>query len=135
VDMEVPTEESSVEGGAPVRAWTCAWSFWICRQVELVVRAEESLAAAGAEVAVGKAVERRGCAAGGLSKEDTVRLSKLTLGREIKAEATAGEETSQEKVILSMSRQVDSFAEMGFLRASSHPIDSAMATAALENRL
>jgi len=26
VDMEVPTKESSAGRGAPVRAWTCAWS-------------------------------------------------------------------------------------------------------------
>lgn len=77
----------------------------------------------------------KGLCDGGLSKEDTVRLSKFTLGREIEEEAMAGEETSQEKVIVSISQQVDSFAEMGFLRASSHPIDSAIATAVLEKRL
>ena len=43
-----------------------------------------------------------------MSKEETVRLSKFTLGREIKEEAAAGEETSQEKVMVSISRQVDS---------------------------
>jgi len=68
----------------------------------------------------------------GVSKEDMVRLSKFTLGQEIKEEAVAGEETSQEKVIVSISWQVDSFAEIGFLRAASQPIDSAIATVALE---
>jgi len=72
---------------------------------------------------------------GGLSKEDTVRLSKVTLGWEIREVAVAGEETSQEKVIASISRQVDLFAEIGFWRAASQPIDSAMATAALEKWL
>jgi len=99
-----------------------------------VVQAEESSAAAGAEVVIGRAVERRGCAAGGLSKEDTVRLSKFTLGQEIREVAEAGVETSHEKVMVSISRQVDSFAEIGFLRAASQSIDSAMATAALEKQ-
>jgi len=97
-----------------------------------VVQAKESSAAAGAEAVVGRAVERRGCAAGGLSKEDTVRLSKFTMGWEIKEVTEAGVDTSQEKLIVSMSWQVDSLAEMGFLRAASQPIDLAMATAALE---
>ena len=69
-----------------------------------------------------------------MSKEDTVRLSKFTLGWEIKEEAAAGEETSQEKVIVLISQQMDSLAEMGFLRAVSQPIDLAMAMAALEKQ-
>jgi len=98
------------------------------------VQADESLAAAGAEAVMGRAVERRGCATEGLFKEETVRLSKFTLGREIREVAEARVDTSQEKVMVSISQQVDSFAEIGFLRAASQPINSAMATAALEKR-
>ncbi len=98
------------------------------------VWAEESSAAAGAEVDVGRAVERSGCDAGGLSKEDTVRLSKFTIGWETEEVTEAWLGSSQEKEIVSTSWQVDSLAEMGFLRAASHSIDLAMATAALEKQ-
>jgi len=98
------------------------------------VWAEESSAAAGAEADVGRAVERSGCAAGGLSKEDMVRLSKFTVGWETTEVTKAGVESSQEKEIDSMLQRVGSLAEMGFLRAASQSIDSAMATAALEKR-
>jgi hypothetical protein len=95
-----------------------------------VVRAEES-SAAGAEVAVGRAVERSGWAAGGLSREDTVRLSKFTAGRKAEAVVEAWLGSSQEKEIVPMSRQVESFAEMGFCWPVSQSMDSAIATASL----
>jgi len=78
-----------------------------------VVRTGESSATTGAE-AVGRAVERRGCAAGGLSKEDTVRLSKLTVGQETEEVTEAGLGTSQEEELVLMSQRLDSLAEMGW---------------------
>jgi len=83
---------------------------------------------------MGRAVERSGCDAGGLSKEDMVRLSKFTVGWETEEVTKAGLDSSQEKEIVSMSRWVNSLAEMGFLRAVSQSIDLAMATVALEKQ-
>jgi len=87
--------------------------------------------AAGVEAEVGTAVERRGCAGAGLSREKIVRMSKFTRGQEAGVERELWSEISQEKVIFSMSQWRDSLADMGFLRVASHSMDSTMATAAV----
>jgi len=97
------------------------------------VRTEELALAAGVEAEVRTAVERRGWAGAGLSREETVRLSEFTRGREAGA-ARLVSGISQGKVILAISRRRDSVAEMGIFKASSHSIDSAMAQAAVEKR-
>jgi len=86
---------------------------------------------AGVEAEVGTTVERRGCAGAGLSREETVRLSKFTRGLEAGMERELWSEISQEKVIFLMSQQRDSLAEMSFLRVVSHSMDSTIATAAV----
>jgi len=93
---------------------------------------EEQSLATGVEAEVGIAVERRGWAGTRLSREETIRLSKLTKGQEAKVEGELRSESSQEKVIFSMSLWRDSLAEIGFWRAESHSIDSAMAIVAVE---
>jgi len=60
-----------------------------------------------------------------------VRLLKFTAGWEAGVVVEAWLDSSQEKEIVPMSRQVESFAEMGFWRPVSQSMDSAMAMASL----
>jgi len=90
----------------------CTWicSFWTRRWVELEVFTEEAFWTTGVEVGVGTAMERRTWARGGLSKEETINLSKSTRGWEAGVLREPGTVISQEKVMFSMSWQRDSFA-------------------------
>jgi len=85
----------------------------------------------GVEAEVGIAVERRDWAGARLSREETIRLSKLTRGWEVEL-GELRSESSQEKVMFSMSWWRDSLAEIGLWRTESHCIDSAIATAAVK---
>jgi len=60
----------------------CTWasSFWTRRQVELEVFTKEASWVSGVEAGVETAIERRAWAGGGLSRKETIELSKLTRG-------------------------------------------------------
>ena len=97
MDMDMPTERSSEEGGTPDVACTWACSCWTRRQVELEVFTEEASWVVGVEATVRIAMERRTCAGGGLSREETVKLSKLTRGQEAREVRECWSDISQEK--------------------------------------
>jgi len=100
--------------------------------VELEVFTDEASWVVGVEATVRIAMERRTCAGGGLSREETVKLSKLTRGQEARVVRECWLAISQEKVMFSISQQRNSFAEIVLLCAASHSMDSAMATAEVE---